>query len=91
MTVLVEPWLAALRHRLDQLQDRGPGRRAFIDDYNARLRDLARPVRVEGVDGGTVLGYIEGIDETGGILVRRADGSGRIRTHVGELLLDDRP
>lgn len=91
VAAIVEPWLARLRRRVDQLLDGGSRRYAFVADYNARLRDTRRLVRVEAVDGKTVLGYIEGIDETGGILVRRADGSGRIRTHVGELFLDDRP
>lgn len=85
---VIEPWLKALDRRLRQLRNE---RDAFVADYNTRLLDGTRQVRLEGVDAAPVVGYIEGIDAEGGVWLRRADGAGRLRTTVGELSLIDRP
>ncbi len=85
---VIGPWLAALKQRLHDLQ---ACRDQFVVDYNAHLLDRTRPVRLEGVDGGPVVGYIEGIDASGGVWLCRSDGGGRLRTTIGELALIDRP
>jgi BirA family biotin operon repressor/biotin-[acetyl-CoA-carboxylase] ligase len=85
---VIEPWIDALTRRVQELQLH---RERFVADYNAHLLDRLRPVRLEGVDGGQVVGYIEGIDASGGVWLRRSDGGGRLRTTIGELSLIDRP
>ena len=54
--------------------------------FEARFRMAGRPVRVRDVGGPEILGYAEGIDQDGALLVRRSDGR-RERVLAGDVTL----
>lgn len=86
---ILEPWCQRMQKELDQLA--GSARSAFVRRYNRRLLPAAREVRLEALERPPVLGYIEGIDESGAVLLRRASDDTIVRSGVGELVLADQP
>lgn len=55
----------------------------FLDGYRQRCATLGRQVRVTTLDGDAVEGEAEGIDRTGGLVVRTAGGT--VAVHAGDV------
>ena len=70
---LFAPLSAAMLARLAQW-DRGAGFTAIRSDWLARAAGLGKPVRVRTADG-EISGQFEGMDGTGRLVLRRADGT----------------